>query len=40
VSLKRGAILVQKVQINKSSKIEAAEFARQARLEIGDRLGE
>ena len=40
VSLKRGAILVQKVQINKSSKIEAAEFAKQARLEIGDRLGE
>ena len=39
-SLKRGAILVQKVQINKSSKIEAAEFAKQARLEIGDRLGE
>jgi methionyl-tRNA formyltransferase len=40
VSLKRGAILVQKVQINKSSKIEAAEFAKQARLEIGDRFGE
>ena len=40
VSLKRGAILIQKVQINKSSKIEAAEFAKQARLEIGDRLGE
>jgi methionyl-tRNA formyltransferase len=40
VSLKSGAILVQKVQMNKSSKIEAAEFARQARLEIGDRLGE
>ena len=40
VSLKRGAILVQKVQINKSSKIEAAEFAKQARLEIGDKLGE
>ena len=40
VSLERGAILVQKVQINKSSKIEAAEFAKQARLEIGDRLGE
>jgi len=40
VSLKRGAILVQKVQMNKSSKIEAAEFAKQARLEIGDRLGE
>jgi len=39
VSLKRGAILIQKVQMNKSSKIEAAEFARQARLEIGDRLG-
>ena len=40
VSLKRGAILVQKVQMNRSSKIEAAEFAKQARLEIGDRLGE
>jgi len=40
VSLKRGAILVQKVQMNKSSKIEADEFAKQARLEIGDRLGE
>jgi methionyl-tRNA formyltransferase len=40
VSLKRGAILVQKVQMNKSSKIEAAKFAKQARLEIGDRLGE
>jgi len=40
VSLKRGAILVQKVQMNKSSKIEAAEFAKQARLKIGDRLGE
>ena len=40
VSLKHGAILVQRVQINKSSKIEAAEFAKQAGLEIGDRLGE
>jgi len=40
VSLKRGAILVQKVQMNKSSKIEAAKFAKQARLEIGDRFGE
>jgi methionyl-tRNA formyltransferase len=40
VSLKRGAILVQKVQVNKSFKIEATEFAKQARLEIGDRLGE
>ena len=40
VSLKRGAILVQKVQMNRSSKIEADEFAKQARLEIGDRLGE
>jgi len=40
VSLKRGAILVQKVQMNKLSKIDAAEFAKQARLEIGDRLGE
>jgi methionyl-tRNA formyltransferase len=39
VSLKRGAILVQKVQMNKSSKIGAAEFVKQARLEIGDRLG-
>jgi len=40
VSLKRGAILVQKVQMNKSSKVEATEFARQARLAPGDRLGE
>ena len=40
VSLERGAILVQKVQTNKSSKIEATEFARQARLKTGDRLGE
>jgi len=40
VSLKRGAILVQKVQINKSSKIEAAEFAKQAGLDIGNKLGE
>jgi methionyl-tRNA formyltransferase len=40
VSLKRGAILVQKVQIHKSSKVEAAEFARQAGLAPGDRLGE
>jgi len=40
VSLKRGAILVQKVQMNKSFKVEATEFARQARLAPGDRLGE
>jgi methionyl-tRNA formyltransferase len=40
VSLKSGAVLVQKVQMNKSSKMEAAEFARQAGLEIGDRLGQ
>jgi methionyl-tRNA formyltransferase len=40
VSLKSGAILVQKIKTNKSSKIEAAEFARQAKMEIGDRLGE
>jgi methionyl-tRNA formyltransferase len=40
VSLKRGAILVRKVQMNKLSKIDAAEFAKQTRLEIGDRLGE
>jgi methionyl-tRNA formyltransferase len=40
VSLKRGAILVQKVQMNKSSRVEATEFARQARLAPGDRLGE
>jgi methionyl-tRNA formyltransferase len=40
VSLKSGAILVQKVQMNKSAKIEATEFAKQARLEIGNRLGE
>ena len=40
VSLKRGTILVRRVQMNKASKIEAVEFAKQARLEIGDRLGE
>ena len=40
VSLKRGAILVRKVQMNESSKVEAAEFARQAELAPGDRLGE
>jgi len=40
VSLKHGAILVRRVQMNKSSKIEAAEFAEQARLKIGDRLGD
>jgi len=40
VALKGGAILVRKVQVNKSPKAEAAEFARQARLEPGDRLGE
>jgi methionyl-tRNA formyltransferase len=39
VSLKRGAILVQRVQRNRSSKVEATEFARQEGLEIGDRLG-
>jgi methionyl-tRNA formyltransferase len=40
VSLKRGAILVQKVQVDGSPKIEAAEFARRAKLVRGDRLGE
>jgi methionyl-tRNA formyltransferase len=40
VSLKHGAILVRKVQMNKSSKIEATEFAEQAGLEIGDRFGD
>jgi methionyl-tRNA formyltransferase len=40
VSLKHGAILVQKVQMERSSKVEAAEFARQAKLAPGDRLGE
>ena len=40
VSLKRGAILVQKVQLSKSSKIGAAEFARQVELKTGDRFGE
>jgi methionyl-tRNA formyltransferase len=40
VSLKRGAILVQKVQMNKSPKVAATEFARQAKLAPGDRLGE
>ena len=40
ISLKHGAILVRKGQTNKSSKVEAAEFVRQARLAPGDRLGE
>ena len=40
VSLKRGAILVQRIQINKLPKIEAPEFARQSRLAPGDRLGQ
>ncbi len=40
VSLERGAILVQKVQLDKSPKVEATEFARQARLAPGDRLGQ
>jgi len=39
VSLERGAILVRKIQMSKSSKIGAAEFAKQTGLEIGDRLG-
>jgi methionyl-tRNA formyltransferase len=40
VLLKRGAILVQRVQMSKSPKLEAAEFAKQAGLALGDRLGE
>jgi methionyl-tRNA formyltransferase len=40
VSLKRGAISVRKVQMNESSKMKAAEFARQIRLKIGDKLGD
>jgi methionyl-tRNA formyltransferase len=40
VSLKRGAILVQKVQMNKSPKVWATGFVRQAGLAPGDRLGE
>jgi methionyl-tRNA formyltransferase len=40
VSLRSGAILVQKVQMDKSSKVEATEFARQAGLAPGVRLGE
>jgi methionyl-tRNA formyltransferase len=40
VSLKRGAILVQRVQMNESPKVEASEFAKQAGLVPGDRLGE
>ena len=40
VSLKRAAILIQRVQIDKSSKVEATAFARQAGLAPGDRLGE
>jgi len=40
VSLKRGAILVEKVQLSKSSKVEAVEFARHTGLKTGDRFGE
>ena len=40
VSLKRGGILVQRVQVDKSPKVEAAEFAGQVRLTPDDRLGE
>jgi methionyl-tRNA formyltransferase len=40
VSLNRGAISVQKVQLGKSPKVEATEFAKQAGLAPGDRLGE
>jgi methionyl-tRNA formyltransferase len=40
VSLKRGAILVQKVQLSKSSKVEAVEFARHTGLKTGDRFGQ
>jgi methionyl-tRNA formyltransferase len=40
VSLKRGAILVQSVQVNESPKVEAAEFAKQAGLVPGDSLGQ
>ena len=40
VSLKRGAILVQRVQMHKSPKVEATALARQAGLALGDRLGE
>ena len=40
VSLERGAILVRKIQMNKASKIEAAEFTEQAGLKTGDRLGD
>ena len=40
VALKRGAILVQKVQMDKSPKVAATEFARQAGLMPGNRLGE
>ena len=40
VSLEDGGILVQKVRISKSSRVAAAEFARQAGLAPGDRFGE
>jgi methionyl-tRNA formyltransferase len=40
VSLKQGAILVRRVQVKSSPKIGAAEFAREAGLRAGDRLGE
>ena len=40
VSLKRGAILVRTVQLSKSSKIGAAEFAGHVGLKTGDRFGE
>jgi methionyl-tRNA formyltransferase len=40
VALRCGAILVQRVQMDKSPKVAASEFARQAGLAPGDRLGE
>jgi methionyl-tRNA formyltransferase len=40
VSLGNGGILVQKVRISKSSRVEATEFVRQTGLAPGDRLGE
>jgi methionyl-tRNA formyltransferase len=40
VSLRRGAILIKRVQLSESPKVEATEFARQVGLAPGDRLGE
>lgn len=40
VAAKDGAILIKRVQVEGSPKIEAADFVEQAGLKVGDRLGE